>query len=188
MKLNRFEIFFYIVVVVLILLLVASARAQKEEEKNSTDEFRASGGIFTLEKAIVAGGGLAKHSAARDEHGTTGQTVAGNLSSGGTFRLYSGFWTPDVFFAPTAATVIVSGRVTAADNRGIRNALVTVTFPNGETRTIISGASGRFAFGEIETGGTYVFSVSSKRFTFSNPARILSVNEARDDVNFVADN
>jgi hypothetical protein len=45
---------------------------------------------------------------------------------------------------------------------------------------------GYYRFDEIETGQTVTVSVSSKRFTFANPTRILNVAEAVEDVDFTA--
>src|SRR5688572_13354857 len=134
MKLSSFEILIYICVVVLILFLAASARAQ---EKVPITEIQVSGGNFTLEKAVIAGGGREKQTGSQNEHGTTGQTIAGNTSSGGNFQLYSGFWTPENF-APTASTVTVGGRILTANGNGIRNVIITMTAPNGESRSVRS--------------------------------------------------
>ena len=183
MKLNKFEIFFYFLIVGLLLLLVASARGQE----NQASDLQLSGGTFTITKTVVAGGGQTMQNAPMNASATAGQTVAGKTSTGGQFSLYSGFWTPDDF-TPTGATVNVGGRVTAANGRGIRNAVIRVTFPSGETRSTRSGEGGRFNFGDIEAGANYLFSVISKRVVFSNPTQILTINEERDDVNFVSDN
>lgn len=180
MKTDKYEIFFYILIFVLLLLLVASARAQ-------TSEAQPTGGSYTMTKMVVAGGGRDAQNAAMTVSATAGQPIAGRTSTGAQFSLYSGFWTPESF-APTAATVSVGGRVMTADGRGIRNAHVTVTFPNGETRSTLTGESGRFNFNDIEVGGTYIFAVTSKRFRFSSPTQVLTILEERSDVIFVADN
>jgi hypothetical protein len=84
-------------------------------------------GAFTLEKAVVAGGGSAKQGASLGEHGTTGQSIAGIKSNGGQFSLYSGFWTPEEL-APTAASVNVGGSIKTAAGKGIRNVKINRTF------------------------------------------------------------
>jgi hypothetical protein len=183
MKLNKFEIFFYIIVVIFILLLGASARAQ---QNNPTIEIQASGGTYTLVKSVIAGGGREKGLAPISEHSTTAQTIAGYKSTGGNFTIYSGFWTPENF-APTAATATVGGRVTTNSGKGIRNALVTITFPTGESRTTLSGTSGIYRFVDVSVGESYVFTVAAKRFRFSQATQVIQILEDTQDINFVAD-
>lgn len=146
----------------------------------------ASGGQFTLEKSALAGGGREKGAAATVENGTTGQAVAGHHSAGGQFSVLSGFWTPDVSIAPTAAPVIVSGRVMTADGRGIKNVRVTLTSSSGGTRTVVTATFGYYRFADVEPGTMYVMGVSAKRFTFAEPTRLLHVTENVADYNFTA--
>lgn len=176
MKYQKFDLFFYIFIVALLVLAAAAVNGQTS-----------SGGAYALTKTVVAGGGHNAENAPMSVSATGGQSIAGRTSIGGQFSLYSGFWTPESF-TPTAATVSVGGRVMTADGRGIRGAQVTVTFPNGETRYTLTGQSGKFNFADIEVGDTYIFTVASKRFRFSNPSQILTILDERDDVNFVADN
>lgn len=89
-------------------------------------------------------------------------------------------------FAPTAATVSVSGKVLNAQGGGISNALITITDSNGAIRVVRTNSFGFYRFNEIEAGETYVLSVSHKSYRFANPTQILSVSEAMEDVNFTA--
>jgi hypothetical protein len=178
-KLQLFDLIFFVVIVLAILLFALSARAQ-------TNEIQASGGSFTLEKQVVAGGGNQMQQSSIKQSGTAGQSVAGYKSSGGSFSLYSGFWTPETF-APTAANVVVGGQVKTADGRGIKNVLVTITFPSGQTRTAISSAFGYYRFADIPAGEIYVFSVAAKRFTFAQPSQARQISDDTQDIDFVAD-
>lgn len=85
---------------------------------------------------------------------------------------------------PVAANASVSGRILASDGRGIRNARVSMTLPNGEIRTVLSSTFGYYRFDEIEVGQTVILNVNSKRFQF-NP-QIVSVTDNLDEVNFTA--
>lgn len=172
----------FILSVALISLLAFTARAQKAENPPA---IVATGGTFALEKTVTAGGGSGKQSASLNESGTTGQAAAGVRSTGGQFALYSGFWTPEDF-APTAANVVVGGQVLTAAGRGIRNVQITITFPSGETRTTLSSAFGYYRFAEIPSGGVYVIAVAAKKYTFSNPTQIRTVQDDLQDVNFTA--
>lgn len=90
-------------------------------------------------------------------------------------------------FIPTAATVSVSGRILTSDGNGVRNVIVTLTAPNGNTLTTRTSSFGYFRFDNIAVGETYVISVASKRFTFNPSTQILSVNEELTNIDFVAE-
>ena len=88
--------------------------------------------------------------------------------------------------APTAASVEIGGRITTAEGRGIRNALVTLTEADGTSRTVVSGSFGHYRFADVSAGQTVTIEVSSKRFVFTQPGQILNVTEEQKDINFVA--
>lgn len=94
----------------------------------------------------------------------------------------------EVQLAPTAASVLVGGRITTAKGRGILKVRVTVVGSNGETRTTLSNPFGYYHFADVPAGETYVFSVSHKRYTFNQSAQVLTIVEETNEVNFVADN
>ncbi|MDQ3799695.1 MAG: carboxypeptidase-like regulatory domain-containing protein [Acidobacteriota bacterium] len=85
--------------------------------------------------------------------------------------------------APTAASVTVSGRVTA-NGRGVANAIVTYAGETGERKSAITNAFGYYRFEEVPAGQTYVFNVVSKRYTF--PSRAVTVSEELSELNFEA--
>lgn len=84
---------------------------------------------------------------------------------------------------PTAASVPVSGQVTAA-GRGVSNARVTLTGEDGRSRTAQTGAFGYFRFEAVEAGQTYVVAVGSKRFRFA--PRVVTVNDELAGLDFEA--
>jgi hypothetical protein len=167
-----------ILAIALFIVFVAISRGQSSEAI-------ATGGQFTLEKQVIAGGGNAMQHLTYVQGGTGGQTVSGARSTGGQFHVYSGFWTPDDF-APTAPTAVITGRVTTFDGAGIRNAVITVTFPSGETRSAVSGSLGRYLITGIPIGETCVIQVSSKRFAFAVPTVVREVSDDIRDADFVA--
>lgn len=181
---KNFDLFFFVITMVLILIFAVFAKAQSNEM--TTPEIVASGGAFTLEKAVVAGGGLPKQGASFAEHGTTGQSIAGIKSNGGQFSLYSGFWTLEQL-APTAASVTIGGHIRTFGGKGIRNVKITVTFPSGETRTTVSGGAGFYQFVDLLAGETYIFSVSAKHYVFNQPTQVITITEDTQDVDFVAE-
>ena len=185
MKRDRIGIVIFILVVALMLAVANAIRAQNLVQQE-TAEPTLSADSLSITKTVLAGGGANSQNQSFATQTTAGQTIAGKISTGGQFSLNSGFWTPDDF-TPTAATVTVGGRVTTAGGAGIRNALVSITFPSGETRSTLSGTFGYFHFDDVEVGASYMFSISSRRFVFSQPTLALRINEERDDINFVAE-
>lgn len=145
----------------------------------------ATGGQFSVEKQVVAGGGNAMTRLGYSHEGTGGQTVAGTKSTGGSFQVYAGFWTPEDF-APTAATAVVAGRVAMADGRGIRNARVTLNLPDGSTRTTVSGSFGYFQFEDVPVGTNCIVSASSRRFSFAQSTILIEVVDDVRGIEFVA--
>ena len=89
--------------------------------------------------------------------------------------------------APTAADASLSGRVTTADGRGIKNAVVVIS-GNSLAQPIMArtGAFGYYRFDNLEAGEVYVVTINSKRFTFAVPSRVVSVPDSVSDIDFVA--
>lgn len=86
--------------------------------------------------------------------------------------------------APTAAGVSVSGRVMNGE-RGLTNAVVSLSTPGGETISVATNRTGAFHFDDVEAGRTYTVSVSAKRFSFV--PRTIEVNDNISDLNFTPD-
>ena len=89
--------------------------------------------------------------------------------------------------APTAAEVSISGRVTTADGRSIRNVRVSLTDQSGNVRSALTNAFGYYRFDGIEAGQTVVISVAAKRYVFASPTRIVTVQEELADIDFTAE-
>lgn len=96
-------------------------------------------------------------------------------------------WTMAQALTPTAATVDVSGRVLTADGRPIRN--VEVMINGEELQQPIFAHTGNLGYYNFEglPVGSYVLTVNSKRFTFNNPVRILTLKESLLSEDFVAE-
>jgi hypothetical protein len=92
-----------------------------------------------------------------------------------------------IMMTPTAADVTVGGRVKTADGRGIKNVTVTITFPSGERRSVLSGAFGYYRFADVPGGAVYVFSAAGKRYSFSQQTQVRNVVEDAGDIDFIAD-
>jgi parallel beta-helix repeat protein len=109
-----------------------------------------------------------------DARGTGFSRVLGGTVDKGAFELSS----------PTAASVTVSGRVMAG-KRGVNRAQVYMTDKNGITRTALTNPFGYFYFDQVEAGGTYIFNVISKSYTFMT--QVVNANQQIDDLTFIAE-
>lgn len=87
-------------------------------------------------------------------------------------------------FAPTAATVYISGRVLTPTGRGLSKARVTLLDSNGNSRTVLTGSFGYYRLDDVSVGETYIVGVVSKRFTFTT--QVISVTDDIAGLNFTA--
>lgn len=151
----------------------------------TANAFGQSGGNFVVTQSVIAsGGGQNSAGGAFSVDGTIGQPLAGNAVSNSPFAVTSGFW--NFTLAPTAANVGISGQVRTANGNGIRNVIVMLVPPSGIIRVTQTGSFGYFKFENIEVGGTYIISVSAKRYAFGQPTVIRTVQEDITDLEFVA--
>jgi len=84
---------------------------------------------------------------------------------------------------PTAAGVVVAGRVLASDGSGVRGALVSLTDIHGIQRTAVTNAFGYYTFDSVQSGASYVMRASARRYTFS--PKTVNVSDSLGDVDFV---
>jgi hypothetical protein len=85
---------------------------------------------------------------------------------------------------PTAASVVVSGKVLNNGGSPISGATVSITDAHGETRTAITNAFGFYQFDGISAGETYLLSARHKRHQF--PEQVININEDLSEVNITA--
>lgn len=146
-----------------------------------------SGGTFHITRSVIAsGGGQNSSGVSFSADGTNGQSAAGTQSNGGNFNVVGGFWVEPVLI-PTAAHVSVSGRVITQTGSGVNQVIVRLIALSGETKTILSSSLGYYRFTDVQVGETYIISVESKRYTFSQPMVVRTVLEEISDLNFIAD-
>lgn len=145
-----------------------------------------SGGQFAVTESLIANGG---GNSAFDQYstgGTAGQPIAGTQSTGGPYRSSAGFWQAPL--APSAAEASVSGRLATIDGRGILNVSITLkNASSGQVFVARSSAFGYYRFDDVPAGGTYILTLRSKRFTFANNPRVISVTDDLSEVDFVAE-
>ena len=80
-------------------------------------------------------------------------------------------------------TVSVGGRVFTSDGRGLRNATVTITGPNGYIRQATTSSFGFYSFTDVLTGQTYTIRVSSRFFRFQPQTLFVTDNLTNADFN-----
>lgn len=89
--------------------------------------------------------------------------------------------------APTAAPVAISGKALTANGNGIKNANVYLTDQNGNLRKTVTGTFGTYVFNDVQVGEDYIVTIVSKRYNFTNPSRVILVQNEISDENFVSD-
>ncbi|MBP6002181.1 MAG: hypothetical protein KA746_01990 [Pyrinomonadaceae bacterium] len=89
--------------------------------------------------------------------------------------------------APSASGLSLDGRVTTAEGNGIRNVVLSLTLEDGTVMIARTGAFGYYRFEEIPGGQTAVVSITAKRYTFSNPVRLVQMTDNVIGMDWVAE-
>lgn len=145
-----------------------------------------SGGPFTIQQSVIAGGGETNLTGGQYSlGGTTGQSVAGQIATNPPMADHAGFWTP-ALFSPTAAQVSISGRVLTAEGQGIRGVRIILT-GGSAIRFAQTTTFGYYHFDSVESGQVYVLEAASKKFTFANSTIVLNVQDEITGADFIAD-
>ena len=143
-----------------------------------------SGGSYEITQSVIAsGGGQNSENGNFLLDGTVGQPLAGTQSTGGSFNLRGGFWAEPTF-APTAATVSLSGRITLDRPGFMQN--VSLTLQNLSTGVIHSTNPrlyGYYRFDELEIG-TYLITAEGGDFQFTPPSIVITLLDNIEDANF----
>jgi Carboxypeptidase regulatory-like domain len=94
----------------------------------------------------------------------------------------------NVDFVLSAQTppVSLSGRVLDSFGRGLRGVVVTVENSRGVITSSVTNSLGYYRFSSLVAGETYILSVSSRRYRFAGPTRIVNVTQDITNENFFA--
>lgn len=76
----------------------------------------------------------------------------------------------------------VSGRITAPNGQGLRNAIVSITDPLGTRHSANTSTLGYYSIPDIPPGSTYSIEVSSRRYRFT--PRTIAVQNDLTDIDF----
>jgi len=110
--------------------------------------------------------------------------------SGSSYHYNDDFSTTFVFaqisLAPSAAGVSVSGRVSTAYDAGIRNVQLTLIEEDGTVHNALTGPFGYYRFVDIPSGQSVVMNIRSKRFSFDNPTRLITLKDELVGFDWVA--
>ncbi len=81
----------------------------------------------------------------------------------------------------------ISGRITTASGRGIRNVSVQISGGNlSEPKFARTNAFGYYRFQNLQVGQNYVVGVAAKRYSFANSTRVITLNEDLTGEDFVS--
>ncbi len=86
----------------------------------------------------------------------------------------------------SAGEAFISGRVTTSGGVGIGRALITVQDGSGGTRSYFTNSFGYYTVPGLLVGGSYVLSVSARRYSFANATQVVSLEDNISGVDFVA--
>ena len=81
-------------------------------------------------------------------------------------RLYVGRLPLNIVTIIEQTRVTVDGRVLTSDGRGLRNATVAITDPQGVVRTATTSSFGFFSFDQVLTGAQYTIAVRSRLYRY----------------------
>jgi len=139
-------------------------------------------GIVALNGAGVAT--LTTSALLAGTHTITVQYLGANVGAGGGgFNASTSAPLTQVVNIPTASNAFVEGRVLSATGSGVPRAIVRMVDSAGNVRTATTTVFGYYRFEDVQTGETYVMTVSAKGRTF--PSRVVNVNDDIGELNFV---
>lgn len=143
----------------------------------------AAGGSYSLEQSVIGNGGGSSSGGSYAVQGTAGQAAAGTNMYSANYVALNGFW--NNLLEPTAASARIEGRILDAEGNGIRNISIVLTgAPLSAPRIVKTNNFGKFSFEDVETGQTYVITVSSKKYGFGQPSRVITLQENVSDIVF----
>ncbi len=87
----------------------------------------------------------------------------------------------------TAANVSAAGKTTDAFGQPIARTRVTIqNATNGETQTVYTNTFGNYRFDNLPAGDFYIITVSNKRYVFAQDTQSFTLNDAVENVDFIA--
>ena len=88
--------------------------------------------------------------------------------------------------APTAAPIVIGGRIIDPEGRGISGSSITVTaLGTGVSVSVVSNSFGHYLVPDIPAGRSYLVSVKAKGIDFPVSSRVISADDNVLDIDFV---
>ncbi len=110
-------------------------------------------------------------------------------TAGAVLQGWSLIVTPRAFtctpFAPTAASVGISGRVISPEGRGVKGAVVTLTNAAGVSRQAMTNVFGFYAFFDVPAGESYTVTAKAKRYQFT--PRVITLTDELTGLDLTAE-
>jgi hypothetical protein len=88
-----------------------------------------------------------------------------------------------------APGVSIAGKVRTPEGRAIKGAYIVIrdANTNAVVRTTYSSTFGFYRLEQIETGKSYVLSITHRRYLFATAAQVIDINEERSGVDFIGE-
>ena len=97
-------------------------------------------------------------------------------------------FTLNVILAPSSTGAAIKGRITNLNGRSLSYVMIMLSGGTlDEPLYARASAFGFYQFSEVPVGHTYIVSVSSKRYQFEQPAKVITLMDELSDVNFVGE-
>lgn len=88
----------------------------------------------------------------------------------------------------TAANASINGRVLTSKGQGIGNATLVLTGGSlTQPRIVKTNSFGNYSISDLPVGETYILTVESKRYSFANPTRVISLQNSLENEDFTGD-
>ena len=141
-----------------------------------------SGVTFQLEQIVIGPGGT-------DRGGTfsstnaIGQPFAGSGLRGGRLQINTGFFAAPPL-APTAAPVMIGGRVLTAGGLPIMGVRISLLNSAGVVKTALTNAFGYYRFYDVPAGRTYILAATAKGHEFA--PQVVNVDNKIADLDLIS--
>ena len=135
------------------------------------------GGQYTVTQSVIAGGGTTNSAGSSfTVAGTSGQSVAGQQTTGFLYSQNAGFWAGDGL----PSLVSINGQIQTPDGLGLRNSTINLLDQNKVIlQSATSSSFGFFSFQNVPVSTNYILRVVSRRFRFM-PVQLFVSSQVND--------
>lgn len=88
----------------------------------------------------------------------------------------------------TAANASINGKVLTSKGQGIGNATLVLTGGSlTQPRIVKTNSFGSYSISDLPVGETYILTIESKKYSFANPTRVISLQNSLENEDFTGD-